>query len=261
MQIDVLRRILDSATPFRAFRLASEGGEIGQLRAHAEACNEFVQSEEVRKITCPDPGLLRYLDLPALRTHDQLADTLQDLQAEILRHDIRQAHWHAALEELAGRDELSDGDLDAPLRAKLLHWQLHCEANINYYRTWRDAEIELTRSFLDVLQRRLDTLADESPTAGPEAAPEGSSGEEVRLPEWIGEHFRRSQYKLMRLLWGKGEVPKVEIHKAIYGPSTGSEEALDKVKDRTNRKLAEINQPFEIVTRRGEVYILQPIER
>jgi hypothetical protein len=79
------------------------------------------------------------------------------------------------------------------------------------------------------------------------------------LPDWAGEHFQRNQYKLLRVLWGRSEVLISECYKAIYGRKSDQEEALDKVKDRVNHKLADINQPYEIVTRRGEVYILRRV--
>src|SRR5438876_250705 len=80
---------------------------------------------------------------------------------------------------------------------------------------------------------------------------------ERRLPDWVGEHFQRNQYKLLRVLWGRGEVLISECYKTIYDRKSYQEEALDKVKDRVNHKLAEINKPYEIVTRRGVVYILR----
>jgi hypothetical protein len=77
------------------------------------------------------------------------------------------------------------------------------------------------------------------------------------LPDWVGEYFQRNQYKLLRFLWGRTEVPIVEVKKEIYSSGIGKDAALDKVKDRVNKKLAQINQPFEILTRRREVLILQ----
>jgi hypothetical protein len=82
------------------------------------------------------------------------------------------------------------------------------------------------------------------------------AAEDGDLPAWVNEHFRQKQFVLLRLLWGKGEVPIREVHQAIYDCADGREESLDKVKDRTNRKLAEIGQPYEIISRRGEVFVL-----
>lgn len=79
------------------------------------------------------------------------------------------------------------------------------------------------------------------------------------LPEWVGEHFQRNQYKLLRLLWNAGEVAIAAVHREIYEERSGKEEALDKVKDRVNSRLAEISQPYEIVTRRSEVYVLRRV--
>src|SRR5262249_31472812 len=64
------------------------------------------------------------------------------------------------------------------------------------------------------------------------------------LPGWVGEHFRTHQYTLLGILWPRGEVPIPEVHQAIYRCPSGREEALDKVKDRVNAKLAELNQPY-----------------
>jgi hypothetical protein len=90
--------------------------------------------------------------------------------------------------------------------------------------------------------------------AGGQAPPSAAT-----LPEWVGEHFQRNQYKLLRLLWGRQEVPIADVYKALYGRESGREEALDKVKDRLNGKLAEIGQRYEVVTRRGEAYILRRV--
>ncbi len=95
-----------------------------------------------------------------------------------------------------------------------------------------------------------------SARTAPEKCTPTATAAEPTLPSWVGEHFQRNQYQLLRLLWRGTEVPIPEIHHAIYGCKSGQEEALDKVKDRTNRKLAEINQPFEVAKRRGEVYVL-----
>lgn len=86
------------------------------------------------------------------------------------------------------------------------------------------------------------------------------NGDDHRLPDWVGELFNRLQYKLIRLLWGKGEVRIEYVHEQIYRCKSGKKEALDKVKDRTNRKLTSNNKLFEIVTRRSEFYILQSVK-
>jgi hypothetical protein len=84
--------------------------------------------------------------------------------------------------------------------------------------------------------------------------------EGTALPAWVSQHFRGNQYKLLRALWGCREVSIGEIQKALYGTASGHEDALDKVKDRTNRKLATLNQRYEITTRRGEVYALLELQ-
>jgi hypothetical protein len=80
------------------------------------------------------------------------------------------------------------------------------------------------------------------------------------LPGWVAENFQRKQYDLLKLLWGQGEVPIEDVHKSLYKSRFGKEVALDKVKDRANKKPIQINQPYEITTRRGKIYVLRPIQ-
>lgn len=107
--------------------------------------------------------------------------------------------------------------------------------------------------------RRPDPPAREppaNPESGGQPPPQGPGRE---LPAWIGEHFQRHQYRLMKMLWGRGEVPITDVQATIYGKHAAADEALDKVKDRANEKLAKLNLPFEITTRRSEVFVLRKI--
>ena len=90
----------------------------------------------------------------------------------------------------------------------------------------------------------------------------GYPPEEVRppLPDWMGESFREGQYKLLKALWGRDEVSNSEVSLAVYGVRSGKESALDRTKDRANKKLAELAIKFEVTARRTEVYLLVAID-
>jgi hypothetical protein len=88
-----------------------------------------------------------------------------------------------------------------------------------------------------------------------------SPANEKGLPDWIVANFSRNQLKLMRLLWGKGEVPIADICEKLYGskqPTPNQLDALARVKTRTNSTLERIHQRYEIRERSG-TYILLPI--
>lgn len=169
MQAEILARIADDTSPWQALRDAAAGGELAQLRGHADAYNELVQSDGARAVTCPSAELLRYLDIEALRNDDALADELQALQAEMPRHDLRHDHWQRVLEGMADAPEAPDSDFDAPVKERANHWRRQCEAAVAYYRRWRDAEIGHTRAFIDLLQEHLDGLTEDAPDAATSA--------------------------------------------------------------------------------------------
>lgn len=98
------------------------------------------------------------------------------------------------------------------------------------------------------------------PTSGATQDAIAGTAASQALPEWVGEHFNREQYKLLKCLWGRGEVPVGDVYKAVYGTRPGKEEALEKVKNRANAKLAEFGIPFMVRIRRNEVVILRPID-
>jgi hypothetical protein len=85
------------------------------------------------------------------------------------------------------------------------------------------------------------------------------------LPAWVGENFKAYQYKLLKLLWPRldEEVGTGEVVKAVYGHERHKEKqrALEQLLIRTNRKLAQIGQHFEVSYRRGwEVILLRPVQ-
>jgi len=125
------------------------------------------------------------------------------------------------------------------------------------------SKVDAVADLFDHVRRGTFKVAPSAPekTTAPNAPPSDPKEESTTgdLPRWVFEHFRQKQYRLLCLLWGKQEVPIRDIHKTLYQSATGQEEALDKVKDRANRKLAEINKSYEIVTRRAEVYVLKTV--
>jgi hypothetical protein len=85
------------------------------------------------------------------------------------------------------------------------------------------------------------------------------------LPAWVGENFRACQYKLLKTLWPRlgHEVGTGAVVKAVYGQQRHREKlrALEQLVIRTNKKLAEIDQHFEVSSRRGwEAIVLRPVQ-
>jgi hypothetical protein len=215
MQIDLLRPIVDSESPYQACVRASQSGEMKQLEAHAAAYNQYLQSDEARQTACPDELLLSYLDLETLRNHDVLGDRLQGLQAEIFHHELRYDHWNTVLEELKGNSAVTNGDLDEVIRTKYLHWQRQCEAIIGYYRTCRDAEVRFTRSFIERLQRQRDTLGghestyhkpeDRESQASPRVVLRGRTDGPIVLQK-TKKKLTKAQYNVVKALLDAGDI-------------------------------------------------------
>ena len=139
---------------------SQESGEVERLMGHYNAYIEFVKSEATRKASSPNKVLLQYLNLDKFRCQDDYVEKLQKAQAAIFPADIRSRRWHTECLDLAGNPETPDSSLDNPIRMKFLEWKRECESLIDYYRTWRDAEVEFTQAFIDEASRELGTLAE-----------------------------------------------------------------------------------------------------
>jgi hypothetical protein len=86
-----------------------------------------------------------------------------------------------------------------------------------------------------------------------------ASEQENPVPE-VFQSFPPKQQKLLQVLWGKEKVSIQKILRAVYGPRSPSMEALEKLKDRTNSRLAQAGLLWEI-KQQGNTFELVSVER
>jgi hypothetical protein len=97
--------------------------------------------------------------------------------------------------------------------------------------------------------------ANEPPSTMVSSAPLQS----VRTEEhWEFFEFTVKQRALLKALYRKGHVSIASVKQAVYGTEHAETSALEQLKSRTNKKLAERNYPFE-VKREANTFLLSDI--
>ena len=79
------------------------------------------------------------------------------------------------------------------------------------------------------------------------------------LPNWINKQFRAKQHKLLKLLWGQGEVSISSLLGELYAGNATKREVLHALKGRVGIKLLELELPYQICARRDEFYVLESV--
>jgi hypothetical protein len=103
------------------------------------------------------------------------------------------------------------------------------------------------------IRGKASSSTDTSPAG--ECPPEGCNSTDLNpTPAWIHEHFRQQQYRLLRALWGKGDVSAADLIVALgYKNGATAEDNLRRRVAETNKGLCEkaelIAQTFEISQR------------
>jgi DNA-binding transcriptional ArsR family regulator len=187
LQIEILRPIVESASPFGEFWESMARGEFDRLYRHDSVYRAWVLGDEAKKVTSPGAELLAYVDLRQLRNNEAYVDCIQRIQASIVGHCRRTQYWHAFLLELAGHADVPDDALDEPTREKFMEWMGECRSIIDYYRAWRDAEVPFIEQFIERatrLDRARMRRGDDDAASKPEqvlAPPDETSVEVLRL--------------------------------------------------------------------------------
>jgi hypothetical protein len=89
--------------------------------------------------------------------------------------------------------------------------------------------------------------------------PNGSS-QWGRLPTLLPKHFKGKERRLMELLMGSnGEASEKQLLKSLYAGNSAKNEALKKLKDRCNVKLAHLDLGFDVGVFGGD-YRLRPVK-
>lgn len=155
LQIEIVEPIARADSPYKAFIDAQRTGELERLSGHDEAYRQYVQGDIAKRVHCPNMRLLRYLNLAAFRNDDGYVETLQALQAALVRTDFRCRFEHREVSRMAGDPAIPDEAFNEPTRRKYAEWGANCQALIDYYRAWRDAEVPFVEAFITEAKRHL----------------------------------------------------------------------------------------------------------